>query len=204
MTFLVALSVTLQRRLLRALLQLEMGRVSASESTASSACSSVASLPARPASAAAVSHISVPASAAVVSQPPSLPASAAVASASARDPPASRAEQRIRARGSSEPQPEPLPSHSIPAPPASPSVPALPARRGSGPAIAHGPAPVPRNTAPSGSQPCPCPAMLPPGILCTHPCINPACTDVCGRRDNPRKRRPHRSHACQACHARGW
>ena len=147
---------------------------------------------------------SVSASAAAVSHPPSLPASTAVASASARDPPASRAEQRICARGSSEPQPEPLPSHSIPTSSASPSVPALPAQRGFGPTIAHGPTADSHNPAPSGLQQTPIPAMLPPGILCTHPCINPACTDVCGRRDNPRKRRPHRSHACQACHARGW
>ena len=73
MTFLVALSVTLQRRLLRALLQLEMSRVSASESTASFACSSVASPPARPASASAASRASVSASAAAASHPPSLP-----------------------------------------------------------------------------------------------------------------------------------
>ena len=204
MTFLLALSVTLQRRLLRALLQLEMSRMSASESTASTACSSVASPPARPASTSAASRASGPASATAASHPPSLSASTAVASASAGDPPASRAEQRIRARGSSEPQPEPLPSHSIPASSASSSAPAVPAQRGHGPTIAYGPLADSDNSALTGSQQTPVPAMLPPGILCTHPCINPACTDVCGRRDNPRKRRPHRSHACQACHARGW
>ena len=48
------------------------------------------------------------------------------------------------------------------------------------------------------------PAMLPPGVPCPRPCRNPACSDFCGRTDNPRKRRPHCSHACPTCHAQGW
>ena len=166
-------------------LQLEMNR----ESTAMAPSSSASSMPARPASA--------PVGSCSTGGP--------FSSAREMGPPASRAEQRIRARGSSEPQPEPVPTCSMPATSASCSTPALPAGRGSRPSIAHRPVADPETPITlTVLERFTVPAMLPPGMPCPRPCINPACNRVCGRTDNPRKRRPHRSHACSACRARGW
>ena len=112
----------------------------------------------------------------------SAPSSSSSAAASARPSAqrSSRAEQRIRARGSGEPQPEPLPGS-----------------RGAD-------RPVPSST-PSGARSAsptrlsivssfPTTSMLLPGVTCARRCVNPTCRNLCGRTDNPRKRRPHRGH----------